>query len=87
MRIPVYSENPKTKRLEFRPPDSTANPYLAFAALLMACIDGVQNKINPGEPLDKDTYELSKAEAAKVPTVQVRWRNPSLPWKRIISFF
>ncbi|MGD0275937.1 MAG: type I glutamate--ammonia ligase [Syntrophales bacterium] len=69
VRIPVYSENPKTKRIEFRPPDSTANPYLAFAAMLMACIDGVQNKINPGEPLDKDTYELSKAEAAKVRTV------------------
>ena len=53
----------------------------------MACIDGIQNKINPGEPLDKDTYELSKAEAAKVPTVPGSLEKPSPPWKRTISFF
>ncbi|MBN1353981.1 MAG: type I glutamate--ammonia ligase [Candidatus Omnitrophica bacterium] len=69
VRIPVYSDNPKSKRLEFRPPDNTANPYLAFAAMLMAGIDGIQNKMEPGEPLDKNIYELSKEEAAKVPTV------------------
>lgn len=69
VRIPVYTENPKTKRIEFRPPDNSCNPYLAFAAMLMAGIDGIQNKIDPGEPLDKNTYELTEEEAAKVPTV------------------
>ncbi len=69
VRIPVYTENPKTKRIEFRPPDNSCNPYLAFAAMLMAGIDGIQNKIDPGEPLDKNTYELSKEEQALVPTV------------------
>src|SRR5213080_1012669 len=56
IRIPTYSENPKAKRLEYRPPDPAANPYLAFAALLMAGLDGIQNKIDPGEPLDKNIY-------------------------------
>jgi glutamine synthetase len=69
VRIPVYTENPKTKRIEFRPPDNSCNPYLAFAAMLMAGIDGIQNKIDPGEPLEEDIYELSPEEAAKVPTV------------------
>lgn len=69
VRIPVYTENPKTKRIEFRPPDNSCNPYLAFAAMLMAGIDGIQNKIDPGEPLDKNTYELTAEEAAQVPTV------------------
>lgn len=69
VRIPVYTENPKTKRIEFRPPDNSSNPYLAFAAMLMAGIDGIENKIDPGEPLDKNTYELSAEEAAKIPTV------------------
>ena len=69
VRIPVYTENPKTKRIEFRPPDNSCNPYLAFAAMLMAGIDGIQNKIDPGEPLDKNTYELSKEDQMSVPTV------------------
>ncbi len=69
VRIPVYTENPKTKRIEFRPPDNSCNPYLAFAAMLMAGLDGIQNKIEPGEPLDKNIYELSPEEAAAVPTV------------------
>lgn len=69
VRIPVYTENPKTKRIEFRPPDCSSNPYLAFAAMLMAGLDGIQNKIDPGEPLDKNIYELSEEEAKKVPTV------------------
>jgi glutamine synthetase len=69
VRIPVYSENPKTKRIEFRPPDTSCNPYLSFAAMLMAGVDGIQNKIDPGEPLEKDIFELSPKEAAKVPTV------------------
>jgi glutamine synthetase len=69
VRIPVYTENPKTKRIEFRPPDNSCNPYLAFAAMLMAGIDGIQNRIDPGAPLDKNTYELSAAEAKKIQTV------------------
>src|SRR6476661_1228599 len=72
IRIPMYSENPKTKRLEFRPPDPAANPYLAFAALLMAGLDGIQNKIEPGEPLDKNIYELPPSELKKVPNVAGR---------------
>src|SRR5438309_3591380 len=69
IRIPTYSENPKAKRLEYRPPDPAANPYLAFAALLMAGLDGIQNKIDPGEPLDKNIYELPPEELKKVPNV------------------
>lgn len=69
VRIPVYSTSPKSKRIEFRPPDSAANPYLAFAALLMAGLDGIQNKIDPGDPLDQDLFELSPQEAAGIPQV------------------
>lgn len=69
IRIPNSGDNPKAKRIEFRTPDATANPYLAFAALIMAGIDGVQNKIHPGEPLDKNIYGLPPEEAAKVPSV------------------
>jgi glutamine synthetase len=67
IRIPTYSENPKAKRIEYRPPDPAANPYLAFAAMLMAGLDGVQNKIKPGEPMDKNLYELPPEEHAKIP--------------------
>jgi glutamine synthetase len=66
VRIPVYSRSPKAKRLEFRCPDPTANPYLALAAQLMAGLDGIQNKIDPGEAIDKDLYELEPEEAEKV---------------------
>ena len=66
VRIPMYSNNPKAKRLEFRAPDPSANPYLAFSALLMAGLDGVKNKIEPPKPLDKDLYELHGAEKAKI---------------------
>jgi len=69
VRIPTYSENPKAKRIEYRPPDPAANPYLAFAALLMAGLDGIQNKIEPGEPLDKNIYELPPDELKAVPNV------------------
>src|SRR6476646_2143156 len=62
IRIPMYSENPKTKRIEFRCPDSSCNPYLAFSAITMAAIDGIQQKIHPGDPMDKDIYHLSAAE-------------------------
>jgi glutamine synthetase len=65
IRIPMYSDNPKAKRLEFRCPDPTANGYLAWTAMLMAAIDGIQNKIEPGEPLDRDIYEMSPEELAK----------------------
>src|SRR5467141_426598 len=62
IRIPMYSENPKAKRIEFRSPDPTCNPYLAFSAMLMAAIDGIENKIHPGDPLDKDIYHLTADE-------------------------
>jgi glutamine synthetase len=67
-RLPMYSASPKAKRIEFRTPDPACNGYMAFAAVLMAAIDGIQNKIDPGEPLDKDIYALSPEELAKVPT-------------------
>ena len=67
-RIPMYSPSPKAKRIEFRCPDPSANPYLAFSALMMAALDGIQNKIHPGEPLDKDIYDMEPEELAQVPT-------------------
>ena len=69
IRIPAYSENPKTVRIEYRPPDPSANPYLCYTALMMAGLDGVLNKIDPGEPMDKNMYELPPEELAKVPQV------------------
>jgi glutamine synthetase len=69
VRIPMYSENPKTKRLEFRPPDPTCNPYLAFPAMLMAGLDGIENKIDPGEPADYDLFDLEGEAAREIPTV------------------
>ncbi len=68
VRIPVYSASPKAKRIEFRCPDPSCNPYLAFASYLMAAIDGIQNKIDPGEPVDKDIYDLPPEEEASIPT-------------------
>jgi len=66
VRIPMYSKSPKAKRLEFRIPDPSCNPYLAFSAMLMAGLDGIENKIEPPKPIDKDLYELEGEEAAKV---------------------
>jgi len=66
IRIPVYSKSPKAKRIEFRCPDPATNPYLCFAAQLMAGLDGIQNKIEPGEPLEKDLYDLPPEEAKAV---------------------
>ena len=68
VRIPMYSPSPKAKRLEFRCPDPSSNPYLAFPAMLMAGLDGVINRIDPGDPLDKDIYDLSPEELKDVPT-------------------
>jgi glutamine synthetase len=69
VRIPMYSASPKAKRCEFRSPDPSCNAYLAFTAMLMAGIDGVENRIDPGEPLDKDIYALKPEELAEVPKV------------------
>ncbi len=66
VRIPMYSSAEAAKRFEFRCPDPSCNPYLAFSAILMAVIDGIQNKIDPGDPLDKDIYDLPPEELAKV---------------------
>jgi glutamine synthetase len=68
VRIPLSGANPKAKRLEFRCPDATSNPYVAFAAMLCAGIDGIKNQIDPGEPLDVDIYDLSPEELAKIPS-------------------
>ncbi len=68
IRIPMYSSSPKAKRVEFRCPDASGNPYLGFSAMLMAGLDGVINRIDPGEPLDKDIYDLSPEELADVPS-------------------
>ncbi|HUK89167.1 MAG TPA: type I glutamate--ammonia ligase [Blastocatellia bacterium] len=69
IRIPMYSSSPKAKRLEVRFPDASCNPYLAFSAMLLAGLDGIKNKIDPGQPLDKDIYELTPAELKDVPVL------------------
>lgn len=68
VRIPMYSSSPKAKRIEFRCPDPSGNPYLGFSAILMAGLDGIINRIDPGEPLDKDIYDLSPEELKDVPS-------------------
>ena len=69
IRIPLTGSNPKAKRIEFRVPDASGNPYLAFAAQLMAGLDGIRNRIEPLEPIDKDLYELPPEEAKNIPQV------------------
>ncbi|RKY51729.1 MAG: type I glutamate--ammonia ligase [Candidatus Neomarinimicrobiota bacterium] len=69
IRIPMYHDNPKEKRFEFRCPDPSANGYLAFTAIMMAAIDGIQNRIDPGTPLDRDIYEMSQDDLKNVPKV------------------
>ncbi len=69
IRIPMYSENPKTKRFEFRCPDPTANGYILWSAMLMAVIDGIKNKIDPGQPMDANIYALSETEMASIKSV------------------
>lgn len=68
LRIPMFSTNPKSKRVEYRTPDPSCNGYLAFAAILMAGLDGIENKIDPGQPLDKDIYGLTPEELADIPS-------------------
>ncbi|HEX2983696.1 MAG TPA: type I glutamate--ammonia ligase [Ignavibacteriales bacterium] len=68
IRIPMYSNSPKAKRVEFRCPDASSNPYLAFSAILMAGIDGINNRIDPGQPLDKDIYDMEPEELKNVPS-------------------
>src|SRR5262249_39006405 len=68
IRIPVHGPNPRSRRIEFRCPDSAANPYLLFSAMLMAALDGIQSKARPGDPLDKDIYDLQPEELKDVPT-------------------
>ncbi|HVG39343.1 MAG TPA: type I glutamate--ammonia ligase [Pyrinomonadaceae bacterium] len=69
IRIPMFSTNPKQKRLEFRPPDPSCNAYLAFSAMVLAGLDGIQNRLEPGEPLDKDIYDLSAEQLKEVPSL------------------
>ena len=69
VRIPMYSESPKAKRMEARFPDPSANGYLAFAVMLMAGLDGIENKIDPGEPMDKDIYSMGREELSNIPTL------------------
>src|SRR4029450_8900290 len=69
IRIPMSSASPKAKRVEFRPPDPSCNPYIAYASMLMAGLDGIENRIDPGEPLDKDIYGLSPRVLRKVPSL------------------
>jgi glutamine synthetase len=69
IRIPITGTNPKAKRIEFRAPDAASNPYLAFAAQMMAGLDGIKNRIEPHEPVDKDLYELPPEEAKNIPQV------------------
>ncbi len=69
VRIPMAAKSPKAKRLEFRCPDSSSNPYLAFSAMLLAGLDGIQNRIEPPAPVDKDLYDLPPEELALVPQV------------------
>ena len=69
IRIPAHTSSADTKRFEFRCPDPTCNPYLGMSAVLMAALDGIQNRIDPGPPLDKDIYDLSPEELSSHPTV------------------
>ena len=87
IRIPMYSDNPRTKRMEFRCPDSSCNPYLAFSAMVMAAIDGIENKIDPGEPLDKNMYHLTEEEYAKISAPPRAWKKPAPRWKTTTNFY
>jgi glutamine synthetase len=86
IRIPMYSKSEKAKRFEFRCPDPSCNPYLAFSAMLMAALDGIQNKIDPGQPLDKDIYDLPAEELAKVPHTPGSLREALMALEKDHSF-
>ncbi len=75
IRIPMYSNSPKAKRMEFRCPDPTCNPYLAFSAILMAALDGIENQIDPGKPLDRDIYKMSREELREIPSTPASLRE------------
>jgi glutamine synthetase len=85
-RIPMYSASPKAKRVEFRPPDPSCNPYLAFAAMLMAGLDGVAKRLDPGQPLDKDIYDLEAEELDKVPSMPGSLEDALLALEKDHSF-
>ena len=82
IRIPMYSEAPKAKRIEFRCPDAAANPYLAFSAMLMAGIDGIERGLDPGAPADYDLFEESHGEVRRC---RRRSARRSMPSRRITS--
>ena len=86
IRIPMYSPSPKAKRIEVRFPDPTCNGYLAFAAMLMAGLDGIQNRLDPGEPLDKDIYALTPEELKDVPACRPRSTRRSSNLKKDHEF-
>ena len=85
IRIPTYSPNPKAKRAEFRTPDPAANPYFAIAALLLAGLDGIQNRIDPGDPLDKNFMSCRRKNSPRYPACPIHcsalWRR----WRRITN--
>lgn len=85
IRIPITGSNAKAKRIEFRAPDPSSNPYLAFSAMLMAGLDGIKNKIEPLQPVDKDLYELAPDEHAGVPQVPASLPRYWRPWRRTTS--
>jgi glutamine synthetase len=86
VRIPMYSSSPKSKRVEFRTPDPSTNPYLAFSALLMAGLDGITNRIDPGEPLDKDIYDMKPEELKDVPNTPATLEDALLALERDHDF-
>ncbi len=85
VRIPLYSKSPKAKRLEFRCPDPSANPYLAFSAMLMAGLDGIQNRIEPATPVDKDLYDLPPRSWPRCPRCREASTRPWPPWRLTAS--
>ena len=85
VRVPMYHEAPKTKRIEFRSPDPTANPYLAFSALMLAGLDGIKRELDPGEPLDADIYELRRDSWRRSPPCPPRSRRRWTPWRPTTS--
>lgn len=86
IRIPLYSSSPNAKRVEYRTPDPSCNPYLAFSALLMAGLDGIVNKIDPGDPLDKDIYDMPPEELRNVPSAPASLENALMALERDHTF-